>query len=129
MSKVTTKTTFKEVVEFLKTEKLTLSQSNELINHFIKHINAFPLEDVISEDGKGGLIVNGKLLNPEGVQNFRQGISSLKSNTAFNLLADQVMYKAVRKGLHDSTTLEDQYFSKSALFFMDLLKQYIDKFD
>lgn len=126
MSSIKTKTTFKEVLAFLDKEKTTLEQQNQLINHFIKHINAFPLEEIV--ETKNGLIfVNGRELTAEMQNSFFQGISALNNNASLRILLDQITYKAIRKGLHDSSKIEDQYFAKSSLFFIDLFKQYINK--
>lgn len=123
------KTTFEDVIDFLNKNELTLIQRNELINQFIKSINGFSVDEVIRLDNRGVMYINDKPLTPEEVQNFRNSVQAFRSNIAFKIIADQVMYKAIKKGLHDSVSIEDQYFSKSALFFMELFKQYISKFD
>ena len=127
MSSVKVKTTFKDVLAFLNKEDTTLEQRNLLINSFIKHINAFPLDEMVEVKTNGQIYVNGRELTPEMQTSFFQGISALSNNASLRILLDQITYKAIKKGLHDSSKIEDQYFAKSALFFIDLFKQYLNK--
>lgn len=127
MSSIKVKTTFKDVLNFLDKEDTTIEQRNILINHFIRHINAFPLEEIVETKPNGIIYINGRELTPEMQNSFFQGISALNGNASFRLILEQIAFKAIKKGLHESVKLEDQYFAKSALFFIDLFKQYLDK--
>ena len=123
------KTTWKEVRDFLKTHELDREQRVELLNYFNKQINAFPIDNSVVILPNGGILANGKPLSLEQREAFLQGAKSLLSNTAFNLIADQVVYQAMKKGLHDSTDFDSTYFSKSALYFIDLFKKYLQELE
>jgi len=122
-------TSFDDVLTFLEKEKLSREQRVLLLNHFNKQINAFPIEDCIIITTNGGILANGKELTLEHREAFLQGAKSLQSNAAFNLIADQVVYQAMKKGLHDSTDFDQTYFSKVALYFFDLFKKYLQTID
>lgn len=127
MSKVTT--SWKDVKDFLKTHELNREQRVELLNYFNKQINAFPIDNSIVLLPNGGILANGKPMSLEQRELFLQGAKSLLSNTAFNLIADQVVYQAMKKGLHDATDFDSVYFSKTALYFIDLFKKYLESLD
>ena len=122
-------TSFEDILSFLDKEKLTREQRIELLNRFNRHINAFPIEDCVIITQTGGILANGKEMSLEQREAFLQGARSLKSNTAFNLIADQVVYQAMKKGLHDATEMDHLYFSKTAMYFVDLFKRYLETLD
>lgn len=126
MSTVKVKTTFKDVIDFLNKETLTLEQNNTLINHFLKHINGFPLDEVV-ETKEGRIFINGRPLTQEAENSFFQGLSGLENNASFRILMEQIAFKAIKKGLHEASKIEDQYFAKVALFYDDLFKKYLSK--
>ncbi len=127
MSKVTT--TWKDVKDFLSTHELTREQRIFLFNYFNKEINAFPVDEVVVIRPDGLITANGKIMSLEQRELFLTGSKSLLNNYAFNLIADQVMYQAIKKGLHDSTEMDHVYFSKTALYFIDLFKKYLITLD
>jgi hypothetical protein len=127
MSKVTT--TWKDVKDFLSEHELTREQRIFLFNYFNKQINAFPIEDTIKVTSEGVILANGKATSLEQREAFLTGVHSLKNNYAFNLIADQVMYQAIKKGMHDATEIDQIYFGKAALYFIDLFKKWIDSLD
>lgn len=117
------------VKHYLDTHELTREQRIDLLNYFNKQINAFPIEECITILPTGGLLANGKEMTLEQREAFLQGAHALLSNNAFNLIADQVVYQAIRKGIHDATELDHLYFSKSAMYFFDLFKKWLVTLD
>lgn len=118
-----------DVKTYLETHKLSREERVDLLNYFNKEINAFPIEDCVVITPAGGVLANGKLLTLEQRESFLQGAHALLSNTAFNLIADQVVYQAMKVGLHDATEMDHLYFSKTALYFVDLFKKYLQTLD
>lgn len=116
-----------DVITYLHNNDLSREQRTELLNYFIKEINAFPIDDCVRILPTGAVLANGKVLTLEQREAFIQASRSLLSNTAFNIIADQCVYQAMKKGIHDSTHLDHLYFSKTALFFFDLFKTYLQK--
>lgn len=123
------KTTWATVKKYLATNTLTREQRIELLNYFNKEINAFPVDNIIVIKPDGMILANGKQMTLEQRESFLQGAKSLLSNSAFNLIADQVVYQSIKVGLHDATELDHLYFSKTALYFIDLFKKYLETLD
>ncbi len=129
MSKVTIKTSWKDVINYLKENELTREQRVDLLNLFNKQINAFPFEDVLQITPSGLILANGKVLDLQQREAFITGAKSLMGNYTFQVLSDQIMFQALKKGVHDSTQFDDVYFSKVALYVFDLYKRYLEKLD
>jgi hypothetical protein len=105
---------------------LSRDERVELLNFFNKEINAFPVDDCVVIKANGGILANGKQMTLEQREAFLQGAKSLLSNTAFNLIADQVVFQSMKVGLHDATEFDHLYFSKTAMYFVDLFKKYLE---
>ncbi len=120
---------WKLILGYLKRHELTRDQRIDLLNYFNKEIKSFPIEDCVVIQMDGGILANGKKMTLEQRESFLQGARSLLSNTAFNLIADQVVYQSMKVGLHDATNFDQVYFSKTALYFVDLFKKYLEKLD
>lgn len=117
------------VKHYLDTHELNREQRIDLLNYFNKQINAFSVEDCIVVQPTGMILANGKQMSLEQRESFLQGAKALLENRAFNLIADQVMYQAMKVGIHDATELDHLYFSKTALYFIDLFKKYLQTLD
>lgn len=118
-----------DIKGYLENNELNREQRTELLNYFNKQINAFPISDSVVILPNGGILANGRQMTLEQREAFLQGAHALSNNTAFNLIADQVVYQAMKKGLHDATELDHLYFSKSAMYFVDLFKKWLETLD
>ena len=114
---------------YLKHHTLSREERVDLLNYFNKEINAFPITDSVVIQLDGGVLANGRRMTFEQREAFLQGSQALLNNTAFNLIADQVVYQAMKKGLHDSVNFDQTYFSKTALYFVDLFREYLRTLD
>lgn len=121
--------TWNSVKHYLDTHELTREQRIELLNYFNKQINAFPIEECIVIKPDGMILANGRQMTLEQRESFLQGAKSLLSNPAFNLIADQVVYQSIKKGMHEATEVDHLYFSKSAMYFIDLFKKWLQTID
>lgn len=120
---------WEDVKNYLEVNELTREQRTELLNYFNKQINAFPIDDCVVIHPTGMILANGRQMTLEQREAFLQGAKTLLSNTAFNIIADQVVYQAIKKGLHDATDIDHLYFSKTAMYFVDLFRKYLEKLD
>lgn len=111
---------------YLRRKKLSRDERVDLLNYFNKEMNAFPVSDSVRIKTDGMILANGRQMTLEQREVFLQGARSLLGNSAFNLIADQVVYQAMRKGLHDSNDFDSTYFSKTALYFIDLFRKYLE---
>lgn len=112
---------------YLSHHKTTREERIDLLNYLNKEINAFPIEDCVVLLPNGGILANGKPMSLEQREAFLQGASALLNNTAFNLIADQCVYQAMKVGIHDATEMDHLYFSKVSMHFFDLFKKYLGK--
>lgn len=131
MTKSPTKTTkdWLDVVNYLENNTLDKNQRVFLLNYFNKEINAFQVEDAVKIGPNNLVLANGRVLDIAERKAFLEGVHALVGNSAFALIADQVTYQAIKRGVHDATELDHLYFSKSALFFIDLFKKWIETLD
>lgn len=122
-------TTWEQVKKYLEANELDRQQRIVLLNYFNKEINAFPLEETIIVDASGVRLANGKSMTLEQREAFLQSAKSLASNSAFRVIADQILYMAIKKGVHDAENVDDVYFSKSAVYFVKHFKEWIETLD
>jgi len=127
MSKVTT--TWKDVKDYIKDHELSREQRIDLLNYFNKQINAFSFDDVIKILPTGAILANGKVLSLEQREAFLQGCKAIIGNYAFQTITDQIMFQSMKVGMHDATEMDHVFFSKVALYYADLYKQYLIKLD
>lgn len=120
---------WEEIMSHLNSTELSREQRVDLLNYFNKQINAFPVDNCVVVLPTGMLLANGRQMTLEEREAFLQGARSLLTNPAFNLIADQVMYQAMKVGIHDATEMDHLYFSKTALYFIDLFKKYLQNLD
>ena len=120
---------WEEIMRYLNSTDLSREQRVDLLNYFNKQIDAFPVDNCVVVQPTGMLLANGRQMTLEEREAFLQGAKSLLTNPAFNLIADQVMYQAMKVGIHDATEMDHLYFSKTALYFIDLFKKYLQNLD
>jgi hypothetical protein len=122
-------TNSKRALDYLENNKLTQEEHLRLLGILTKSINTFPIDTVITFTQDGGYMANGHKLTLDEVVKFRQGISALSENWAFQLLGDQIMYEAIKHGVHHGDTTERMMFSKTAIYFIQKFREYITSFD
>lgn len=116
-------------MSYLRTRTLNREERIDLFNYFNKEINAFPIDDSVVITTTGMILANGRQMTLEQRESFLQGAKALSNNVAFNLIADQVVYQSMKVGMHEATKMDDVYFSKTALYFIDLFKKYLERLD
>ncbi len=122
-------TTSKKALDYLENNELSQQEQIRLLGILSKQINAFPLQEVIVTNEMGATLANGQEMSIEELVKFRQGISALQSNWAFQLLGDQILYEAIKWGVHNGDTTDRIMFSKTAIWFITKFRQYITSFD
>src|SRR5258708_3720202 len=122
-------TTGKKALDYLENNELSREEHLRLLGILNKSINSFPLEDVVQFTQDGATLVNGRKLNLEETVNFRQGISAIRDNWAFKLLADQVLFLAITHGIHYGDGVDKIMFSKTAIWFITQFRKFLEKFD
>lgn len=120
--------TLKELLDYLDKD---LSQQERILvfNKLNQSLNIFPIDDVVKFRQDGAFLINGKQLTLEQFQNFRQAIDALKNNFAFQIIADQILYKAIAIGIHQGLSPDQIIYSKSCIWFIQQFKDLLEKFD
>lgn len=121
--------TSKEVLDFLEKNELSQAEHLRLLGILNKDFNMFPLANVITVTTEGAILANGNKLSVEEVVKFRQGVSSLRDNWAFQLLGDQILFDSIKHGIHYGDTLDKMMFSKTAIYFIQKFREYISTYD
>jgi len=121
--------TAKEALSYLEENELSPREHIRLLGILNKSINTFPLQGAITVTQDGGYTANGQKLTLDEVVKFRQGISALRNNWAFQLLGDQILFEAIKTGVHHGDTPEKIMFSKTAIYFISKFREYITAFD
>lgn len=126
--KVVNKSSLKNLLSKLDTN---LSQEERILalNWLNKSLNNFPLEDVIRFRNDGAVLANGKAMSVEQMVSFRESLSALKSNFAFQIIADQILFLAISEGIHKGLNTDQIMFSKSAIWFIQKFKEVLEKLD
>jgi len=118
-----------KALDYLEKNELTQQEQLRLLGILNKRLNAFPLDNVIVTTQQGATLANGQELTIEELVKFRQGISALRDNWAFQLLGDQILYLAIQHGIHFGDTVEKLMFSKSSIYFISKFRELINTFD
>ena len=121
--------TCKEALDYLEKNELSKEEHLRLLSILTRRVNAFPLENVITTSQQGTLLANGREMTLDEVVKFRQGISALRDNWAFQLLGDQILFLAIQHGVHFGDTVEKIYFSKASIYFISKFRELIQTFD
>lgn len=121
--------TGKKALDYLENHELTQQEHLRLLGILTRNINAFPLENAVTITSQGALTANGREMTLEEVVKFRQGISALRDNWAFQLLGDQILFESIKWGVHNGDTTERLFFSKTAIYFITKFRELISQFD
>ena len=118
----------KAALDYLENNELTSKEHLRLLGILNKQFNAFPLGNVVVFTQDGALAANGRKLDLDETVKFRQGIGAIKDNWAFQLLGDQVLYEAIKHGVHLGDTPEKMMFSKTAIYFITKFRELLNSF-
>lgn len=124
------KVNLEEVLNFLEHNEIRGNDLSRLLGVFNKNINSFPIGEVIQTTPEGLIMVNGRTLDDlNDLTKFRQGIHAVRDNWAFQLLADQILFNAIKYGVHFGKDPDSVIFSRVAIWFITQFREYLNKFD
>lgn len=103
---------------------LTLEERNLCTGAILDKLEALPLHDIItSRDGE--VLINGKSANLDMLRALRESAIAAIDNRALNYIAEQVVWVAVQRGVHQALKPEDMYFYRAAIWVMEQLKAHL----
>lgn len=109
----------------LKNKDLSPSHRALILNHLLEDVQALPIKDTFTYDLEGTIKVNGKSLDKEQVMLLRDGAVSLGNNWTYRLIKDQILYEAIKMGVHSSLSMEMILMSKAAIWIQEQEKKII----
>ncbi len=121
--------TGKKALDFLENNELSSQEQLRLLGILNKRLNSFPIDNVIITSPTGAILANGRELNIEELVKFRQGISALRDNWAFQLLGDQILFEAMEWGIKHGDTTDRMMFSKTSIWFITKFREFLTKYD
>lgn len=82
----------------------------------LKELGALPLRDMIITNQEGILLVNGRPLDLESARLLRESASATLNSKAFAFVREQVLFNAVKTGVHKAETPLQMLFAKAAIW-------------
>jgi hypothetical protein len=107
------------ICKILKWKKLKGEDKTRIITALLDNIDALPIRDAITFDADGTILIRGKKLEIEQIQNLKTGVAVLKDNFARKLIQEQLLYEANKIGLHQGLTPEMIQFSKAVVWVLE----------
>ncbi len=110
ISSITEKT-----IKQLKKSNLSIEDRTALTTALLDKLNALPIGDIIYFT-QNGLMIDGKELDAEQTNAFKETCSALKDNFARKVIHEQIRHKATEAGIHKSQSIEELMFYKAAIW-------------
>lgn len=118
----------KIIVWALKTIKITGEDKARVITALLANIDALPIQDAITFDQEGTILIRGKKLELEQAQLLKQSTSSLKDSYARKIIGEQMLSEANLISLKGINT-EQLIFAKACIWVMMRQDELIKKLD
>lgn len=97
-------------------QHLSLEEKNLLINTLLDKLAMLPVRSIIETSDDGSLIIRGKKLDMEEQNLIHESAMSLKTNRAFGLIQDEILYIAMTYAVNGVTNLDQLYCAKMAVW-------------
>lgn len=111
----------------LRNSKLSLENKTKLTCCLLNKLQAIPASDIIKTNEAGKLEVNGRELDMDGLKILREGAISLLDSPTRKFVKEQIMFEAVKIGVHFGDTPERVIFSKAAIWQLEQGEDFIKK--
>lgn len=111
----------------LRNSKLSLENKTKLTSCLLDKLQAIPASDIIKTNEQGKLEVNGRELDLEGAKILREGAISLLDSQTRKFVKEQIMFEAVKIGVHFGDTPERVMFAKAAIWQLEQEEEFLKK--
>jgi hypothetical protein len=112
------------ILWLLKGKRLTLTERQELSTAILDRLDALPLRAIV-EISDEGVLINGQQVDIDKLRVLRESAIAALDNKAFNFIGEQVVWLAVQNVVHKSTTPEQIYYYRAAIWFSEQMKQHL----
>lgn len=114
----------KQIETLLKDKDLTMTERTLLVGFVLDKLEALPLREMIGNSSEG-ILVNGRLLDVDGLRVLRDAAKTALDNKALNFIAEQVVWIAIQRGIHNADTPDKLYFYRAAIWFSEQMKAHL----
>lgn len=101
----------------VKNKRLSGEDKARVTNALYDNLQAIPLRNIITFNGEGTVLINGRKMTMEQSMAFVESARALKDSYARKMIHEQVLYEAVKMGIHQGLTPEMIQFSKAAIWY------------
>lgn len=101
----------------LRNSRLSGENKIKITNVLLDNIQAVPFKNIISFSREGTILIRGKEMEPDQAIAFRGAAIALQDNIARKIIHDQVMFEAVKMGIHQGLNQDMIMFSKAAMWY------------
>lgn len=103
---------------------LTIEERTLCTGAILEKLEALPLHAIV-ETSDEGILINGKVVDIEVLRVLRESAIKALDNRAFNFIAEQVVWIAIQRGIHNGDTPEKLYFYRAAIWFSEQMKAHL----
>lgn len=101
----------------LKSKRLSGEDKVRVTNALYDNLQAIPLRNIVTFNEEGTVMINGKILDLQQSMLFLDSARAMKESFARKMIHDQVLYEAVKMGIHNGLSPEMIIFAKAAIWF------------
>ena len=95
---------------------------NAIRNWLLRHyLNAVTVEDVITQDKRGGVYLNGALLSEQEVKNLLEEVKYIENTRMWRIYIESLKEQAQKRIFENAKTLDDLFAGKMMLYNLDVL--------
>jgi hypothetical protein len=107
-----------KVIKQLRKASLSMADRVALTNVLLDKLGAFPIGDIVRFT-ENHIEINGRNLDTEQYLAFKEAASAMKENFARRVINEQLKYKATEMGIHKAVSLDELFFSKAIIWFIN----------
>lgn len=101
----------------LRSTVLTDTDRTKLSRVLMGELGALPLKEIIEVDREGNIFMNGELADPAVVKKLSNSAMGALQSYALKFVHDQVMFEAVKLGVHTVETERQMGFARAAIWY------------
>lgn len=103
---------------------LTIQERTLCTGMVLDKLDALPLRAIV-ESSDEGILINGKPVDLDKLRVLREASIAALDNQALNFIAEQVVWLAIQRGIHNGDTPEKLYFYRAAIWFSEQMKAHL----
>lgn len=109
----------------LRSSVLTETDRIKLSRTIMGELGALPIKEIIEIDRNGNIFMNGTPADPDIVKKLSNSARGAINSYALNFIHDQVMFEAIKLGVHTVETERQMHFSRAAIWYGQQEKKWL----